>query len=422
MSIRYRDYQPRGVAREMFHRHDRQILLGGPAGTGKSRACLEKLHLCALKYGGMRAMMIRKTRVSLTQSAMVTFRQHVRYEIDDVHFHTGDQAYYYPNGSEVLVLGCEDPERLKSFEVDMVYVQEATELTEEDWETLDTRMRNNRMPYQQLIADCNPGPPTHWLKVRCDVGKTVMLESRHEDNPTVTPEYLAALDALTGVRYLRLRKGIWAAAEGLVYEAFDATIHLIDRFDIPADWRRIRVVDFGYSNPFVCQWWAIDPDGRAYLYREIYQTQRLVSDMAIEIKERSKGESIERTLADHDAEDRATLAAGGVFTLPATKMVGQGIQAVQKRLRVEGDGKPRLFILRDSLVARDEAFAARKKPVCTEQEIPGYVWVKGMDGKPLKEDPVKLDDHGMDAMRYLVAYLDNVGGSRAMEIGPKIYA
>jgi hypothetical protein len=78
----------------------------------------------------------------------------------------------------------------------------------------------------------------------------------------------------------------------MVYEGWDRAVHLIDRFDIPADWRRIRSIDFGYTNPFVCQWWAIDPDGRMYRYREIYRTRRLVSDHAAEIRKLSAGESI----------------------------------------------------------------------------------------------------------------------------------
>jgi phage terminase large subunit len=238
-----------------------------------------------------------------------------------------------------------------------------------------------------------------------------MLESRHEDNPRLFDEqgnqteqgaaYLAKLDALTGVRYQRLRKGVWAAAEGLVYE-FDAAIHLLDAFPIPSTWRRIRSIDFGYSNPFVCQWWALDNDDRMYLYREIYRTQRTVAVHAKQIRALSDGERYEGSVADHDAEDRATLQAEGVGTAPAEKAISPGIQAVAERLKVAGDGKPRLFILRDALVERDEALAEAKKPCCTWEESSVYVWPKGIDGRPLKEVPVDADNHGMDAMRYAV--------------------
>ena len=53
----------------------------------------------------------------------------------------------------------------------------------------------------------------------------------------------------------------------------EQTIHVIDPFPIPSYWRRFRVVDFRYTNPFVCQWWAVDQDGRMYRYRKIYAQQ-----------------------------------------------------------------------------------------------------------------------------------------------------
>jgi len=265
-----------------------------------------------------------------------------------------------------------------------------------------------------LIADTNPDAATHWLKRRADAGSTLMMESRHEDNPVLWRgdewtdfgrTYIANLDRLTGVRRDRLRFGRWVSAEGMVYEGWDRAVHLIDRFPIPEDWRRIRVIDFGYTNPFVCQWWAIDPDGRMYLYREIYRTKRLVSDHAKVILRLSEGEAIEADIADHDAEDRATLKAIGIWTKAATKAIRPGIEAVQDRLRVLPDGKPRLYVLRDSLVERDDELFDSKRPCSTQEEFEAYVYPKGQDGRAVKEDPVKQNDHGMDCLRYACAYV-----------------
>lgn len=122
----------------------------------------------------------------------------------------------------------------------------------------------------------------------------------------------------------------------------------------------------------------------------------------------SENERIETTVCDHDAEDRATLERYGVPTVAAYKAVATGIEAVQSRLRMAGDKRPRLFLLKDSLVERDESLVAAHKPTCTEEEIPVYSYPKGADGKPLKEEPVKMDDHGCDAMRYGVAYADSI--------------
>ena len=195
----------------------------------------------------------------------------------------------------------------------------------------------------------------------------------------------------------------------MVYEQWDRNIHLIDRFEIPASWRRFRVIDFGYVNPFVCQWWAIDGDLRMYLYREIYMSQRTVVTHATLIKKLSASETYEATIADHDAEDRATLRENGIETLAADKRVTVGIEKVQERLLVQGNGKARLFVLRDSLVERDSGLETRFRPTNTADEFPAYAWQQAPDGRPAKEEPVKVDDHGMDATRYAAMYLDGLG-------------
>ncbi len=186
-----------------------------------------------------------------------------------------------------------------------------------------------------------------------------------------------------------------------MYDGFDESIHLIDPFPIPEDWRVIRAVDFGYTNPFVCQWWAIDHDGRMYLYREIYMTRRTVRVHAGQIHDNTD-RTIEATVTDHDAEDRATLEENRIYTDMADKRVMPGIQAVQERLKVQGDGKPRLFVMRGALVERDWRLEDEKRPISTLEEFSAYVW----NDKVTKDEPTKVDDHGMDAMRYAVMYLD----------------
>jgi phage terminase large subunit len=429
-------YLPRGAAQTLFRLRQPEIVLSGPAGTGKSRAVLEKVHLALLKHPYARGLMVRKTRRSLTESGMVTYAQKVLHPLDGVRWRAGEQRYEYPNGAIFAVGGLDKPGKIMSSEWDIIYVQEATELDERDWEALSTRLRNGKMPYQQLVADCNPDAPQHWLKRREADGKVIMLESRHEDNPVLfdakgmmTVEgarYLQLLDALTGVRYLRLRRGLWASAEGTVYEdAFDRAHNVIDRFTIPKDWPRYLSIDFGYTNPFVCQWYAIDPDGRLYLYREIYQTKRLVEDHAKHIKNLSRwgqvdGDPLPRSIiCDHDAEDRATLERHlGLVTVRATKNVSAGIQAVASRLKLAGDSKPRLVVMRDTVSHRDEDLVAHKLPASTVEEFESYIW-DTRHGQRRGESPVKEADHGMDAMRYMVAYCDLK--NQAVTYGPDIW-
>ena len=77
------------------------------------------------------------------------------------------------------------PSKILSSEWDICFVQQAEELAQADWEAIITRLRNWQMPYQQLMGDCNPDAPAHWLKQRASAGRLVMLESRHEDNPAL---------------------------------------------------------------------------------------------------------------------------------------------------------------------------------------------------------------------------------------------
>ena len=366
-TITQHDYRPRGTAAQLFNCRAPEVLLSGPAGTGKSRACLEKLHIMCLRNPGMTGLIVRKTLTSLGSTALKTYREIVAreaFELGIVEFYGGSPEkppqYRYDNGSSIVIGGMDKPSKIMSSEYDVIYVQEAIELTIDDWEALTTRLRNWRISFQQVIADTNPSVPTHWLKDRCNRGETVMLESRHEDNPQLYDsagevtsqgaEYLSKLDRLTGVRYLRLRRGLWVAAEGIIYESFDPAIHILDRFEIPWEWPRWWAVDFGYIHPFVLQRWAEDGDGRLYLYAEQFCTKRLVEDHARDVltQVRPDGKWVEpkpqAIICDHNAEDRATLERYlRLSTKPAHKTVSDGIQAVHARLRPAGDGRPRLF-------------------------------------------------------------------------------
>lgn len=436
-------YEPRGAAQALFRARESEVVIAGPAGTGKSLAALFRVHLAALHNPGIRCLIVRKTAVSLGSTTLVTYEKKVAraaMRAGIVSWFGGSTreaaCYRYDNGSVIVVGGMDKPDKILSAEYDLVFCDEATELTETDWETISTRLRNGILSWQQQIAACNPAHPTHWLKQRADRGQARMLISRHRDNPaymnadgSVTRagrDYFAKLDGLTGVRRSRLRDGTWAAAEGLIYEGWDDAVHLIDPRPIPAEWTRWMSVDFGFTNPFVCQWWAQDPDGRLWLYREIYRTKTLVEDHAKRIlacMKNDKGEWTEpkprAIYADHDAEDRATLERHlGLSTVAAKKSVSDGLQAVQARLKVAGDGQPRLFVMRGALVQVDRALEAASLPTCTEEEVTGYVWaVKPGNAGGLKEAPVKENDHGMDAMRYAVAGCDLVGRPQMRWVG-----
>jgi len=414
---RYKVYEPFGSCIDFLYCKDDEVLICGPAGTGKSRSALEKLHLCAMKYPNSRYLIVRKTRASLTQSALVTYEKQVVPDDGSSRFRTAEQEYRYRNGSVIAIGGMDKSSKVLSSDYDIIYAQEATELSEEDLEVLTTRARNGVVPYNQVIMDCNPGPPRHWLRQRCSDRVTTYIQSVHEDNPTLFDHvkndwtergkaYINKLSNLTGVRKKRLYFGEWAAAEGMIYEEeWNPEIHQVNRFKIPYDWPRYWIVDFGFTDPFVWQAWAHDEEHDAYYrFAELYYTGLLVEDAAgiINKWKRMEGERFpEALICDWDAEGRATLERHiGIDTEPATKAILDGIEKVKVRLRLNDEGKSQLYFLRDSLIDFDPELADAGLPRCTEEEFESYEW---SDNKK-KDTPIDKYNHGMDCTRYLCAY------------------
>ncbi|QPC83770.1 terminase [Phototrophicus methaneseepsis] len=430
-----------GPAADFWSYKGHEAILSGPFETGKTFAALMKLHALLVKYPGTRALMTRRTYKSLLTSAVVTYEKLLPFDPGkkDAPVRriggTKPSQYRYANGSVLVLAGLDKPGDELSAEYDYIYVNQAEEIDLNAWETLVGRStgRANNAPYPLIFGDCNPGPPNHWIKTR----KSLRIFTQvHKYNPLLYDQVtgkltaqgkrsMAILNTLTGIRYKRGVLGLWVANEGQVYESFDPDIHVIEPFDIPPSWLRYRSIDFGYTNPFVCQWWAKDHDGRLYLYREIYMSQRTVRAHAEHIKALSGIERFTFTVADHDAEDRATLHENGIRTIPAKKAITRGIQTVEEYLKPAGDGKPRLFIFNDALVDPDPTLYREVPgdlhPVSTEQEFTSYLWPEGQDGKPTrKEVPVDAYNHGMDAMRYMVMALNKRKILRTLDVSDRL--
>ena len=264
-----------GAAAELQRCRAKEILVEGPAGTGKSLACLRKCVLMC-EAAPCRVLLCRASRVSMTESVLVTLERELLPEWHPARTgsdvtRAGRRSYSWPHGAELVVRGLDNTESVMSSEYDLIYVAEATEITIEDWERLLSRLRNNVLPFQQAIADCNPGPPAHWLNKRAGAGKMTRLLSRHVDNPSLTPEYLATLAGLTGHRRARLYEGRWVAAEGGVFPEFDTRKNVVPDFPIPPEWPKWLCVDPGYFHPCGVTWNTLAPNNTEYTIAEIKQ-------------------------------------------------------------------------------------------------------------------------------------------------------
>ena len=401
-------YTAHGQAVELWRSRAPEIVISGPAGTGKSRACLEKLHFCALKYAGMRGLIVRKTRESLSEAALVTFEEKVLpawSPLKEGPRRNFRQAYHYPNRSEVVVGGLDKPGKIMSTEYDMIYVQEATELEQEDWQALTTRLRNNVIPYQQLIADCNPDAPTHWLWVRSQSDALTMLHSRHEDNPRLyrrgawTEEgvsYLATLDRLTGTEHARLRLGQWVQASGIVYDVWADPGNVTEDAEyIPGGGDVLWSVDDGYSgaldgatwqytansHPRVFGLYQLRHDGTIARFAESYATQTLSEQHIATVLAKGYPAPEYAVVDSSAAELRGRLQEQGIGTYGGTHPVEEGIKVLRRFLAPDPNGRRR-FIVHPRCVHFRAEMASYRYDAAT--------------GKPVKQF-----DHGPDEARMM---------------------
>lgn len=416
-----------------------RVLFDGGARSGKTVSIVRYMILRALAFPGSKQVVARMRQVDLRNSGWISFREHLHdyFPSSWYRFFNKDFEIRFRNDSIIKFTGLDTQDRIEFIlgtEWVTIFVNEATQTTYDVLTTLMTRLSQKvahkdypdyfAMP--KFIMDCNPRHNKHWIFQLCIRNPPIMPHTDPEvvldpearwarlnwspfDNKIhLHNNFFITLNNLPMVKRARMRDGIWKNNEGAVYEEFDEDTHICHRFEIPKNWTTFRGIDFGYSNPFACLWAAIDFDGTLYVYNEHYQREMIVRDHAKIINQESMGRQFRWTTADWDAEDRATLESEGIKTVAADKRVPVGIEMVKRRLKVQGNGKPRLFIM--------EGTAPN-----LVSEFYDYMWdPNSPENKEKKEVPLKSNDHAMDALRYIVIKVDSfVGTSRFQGIYEK---
>ena len=275
-----------------------EYILAGGRDTGKTMAWLYYLNQLAWNYPGCQLAIIRKEYASMPGTVLLTYQKKIVRPDDGIQFYGGDKhpsQYIYPTGSVIWIGGLDKASKVLSGERDGIYVNQAEELQLTDWEHLlgNCSGRAGNMPFHFLGGDCNPGPPTHWIKTRSRIGHLKLLEVTHRDNPEIydpvtgeiTPggmDRLSVLQRLTGANLQRLFYGLWVAPEGAIFEAFDEKLHKVESFPIPRLWPRVVGID-PFGAHITAIWLAYDADNKMlHVYREYCEPFGLTTPQHIE--------------------------------------------------------------------------------------------------------------------------------------------
>lgn len=191
--------------------------------------------------------------------------------------------------------------------------------------------------------------------------------------------------------------------EGAIYEEFDPTIHVQDIAYNP-EWRNFRVFDYGFADPFVCLDIMVDPSDNVYVWRE-YQVKGLSTwEHAHQIlrQENPPGFHCDAMFGDPAGADEAATIALVIGYVVANKVGWPlGVEAVKRWLKLQPDGKPKLFVDRSCVHLIRQIQALRHKDI--------------RDGHNAREGQHDWDDHGPDALRYFFSEYFVLGGGSSLE-------
>lgn len=283
-----------------------ETLFGGAAGGGKSYGQLVDGLLYALKYPKSKQIIFRSTFADLEKSLIRTSMN--LYPLSIANYNDSKHTWKFKNGS-IIDFGYiqyeKDVYQYQSAEYDVIRFDELTHFTEFMYTYMISRCRGAN-PYPKGIkSSTNPGGVGHnWVKERfidigapnvihtckLETGETttrIFIPSLVQDNKfmlTYDPDYIKRLDALPEKERKALKYGNWDIFDGQFFTEFDRNIHVIEPFVIPKDWYVYFVMDYGLDK-LAGYWIAVDYNNNAYVFREVYESNLLVSQARDKIKE-----------------------------------------------------------------------------------------------------------------------------------------
>ncbi|MBI4568062.1 MAG: hypothetical protein HY719_06655 [Planctomycetes bacterium] len=396
-------YQPHPAQWE-FHRSTARfrVLVAGSR-FGKSRAAAMEA-LAALLAGRDRRVWIVGPCYSLAEKEfryLVAAAQRLGI-IRKLRYAGDHMRLWCVNGSEAEVRSAARPASLLGEEVDLLIVAEAAQVPREAVERyLRPRLVSRR---GALIVPTTPrgyGWVQEFYERGLDPAANPGWRSWQfstAQNPTVAADEIAdARRALPASIFAEQFEGKFVAEAGLVYPEFSREVHVLREISPDPSWRWYRAVDFGFRNPFVCLYAAVDGDGVVRVAAETSGAGLTVDQIVERILARPGVYDL--TVVDPSAPFLVrALVAAGVRAVGADHDLFKGIAAVRRALHPSPKVGPALFLAES---------CAR-----TIREFGRYVFPETRSGEPPSEVPHKGDDHAMDALRYLLLALSPPRGWR----------
>lgn len=341
--------------------------------------------LLALRYPGIRVLILRRTYPELTETYVKPMRGEMAELIraKQVRYKETSKEFDFSNGSLLMLGYCDtdaDIDRYQGAQYDVIFIDEATQWPEDWYLILTACLRGvNDFP-KRMYLTCNPGGVGHtWVK-RLFIDREYKANENPEDYRFIqalvyentalmekNPDYLRQLQNLPEKLRKGWLEGEWDLFDGQYFAEFRREKHVIQPFELPMRWRRYMTMDYGLDM-LAAYWIAVDEEGKGYVYRELYEGRdngkgadgrgHIVSAAARRVREcMQPGERIEAWLAPPDLWNRnrdsgrstaELFAEAGIMLTKTSNDRIAGWRAVREWLAdmVDGHGQtvPRLRI------------------------------------------------------------------------------
>lgn len=296
--------KPQERQKEFFDATEKYVAYGGARGGGKSWALRRKTILMCLKYPRLSVLILRRTYAELRENHIRPLQAELA---GFVPFSETRKTFEFPNGSRIRMGYCDseaDVNQYQGQEFDIIALDEATQLTEYQFQTLKGALRGvNNYPKRMYIT-CNPGGVGHgWVK-RLFIDREYhegenpddyrFIPARVYDNKALLrydPDYPERLKSLPAALRDAWLYGKWDVFAGQYFNEFDPNLHICEPFCPDESMARYCAIDYGLDM-LAAVFVALSPDGKAYVYDEVYESGLIVSEAAKRIVRKAAGVSV----------------------------------------------------------------------------------------------------------------------------------
>ena len=411
--------------------HHKHVGYGGSRGGGKSWSVRAKAIRLALYHPGIKIMIIRRTYPELMANHVKPLKAllHCGTKEAAATYNDSKKEMRFPNGSEILFGYCsseQDVDRYQGLELDVLFLDEATMLSEEQIKKLTACVRGVNQYPKRIYYTMNPGGKGHAYIKRIFIDRDFVAGERPEDYSFIQatvydntalmksyPEYVHELEALPEALRKAWLEGDWDSFVGQVFSEWRNNpdgyqsrrwSHVIDDFQIDRSCKIYRGFDFGYSKPFAVVWIAVDHYGKMFLFKEWYGCTRQ-ADTGVQMQPREiaqKIREIEKTdpvlkgqkitgIADPAIWQNTTgesiadmMEREGVYFTKGDHTRLAGLMQMHYRLAFDGDGLPMMYVF--------------KSCRHTIRTLPTLIY----DERHPEDVDTTMEDHIYDAIRYVL--------------------